>query len=1500
MLTRATTKRIPRDIPRGRIRPSSAPYTEYLPSLPWRYVSTRGNSQSRCSSASSSVLPLPLRRTLDKVSEASSRNFGTNAAVMPEPAYDEGISYYGTEPISSPRGHNGIKLNPDFVILDTPDRPAVPTAHNGVSTLVNPADILSHYFVCIQAGQLARAQLVLQQLHKTLDRDARELTICHNAFLNGLFEKAQENKEHIRAFFMWYEERMKGKYQVAPDAETVALLLKASLLVPSESIGQVYLKNYVNLATRSDIPINEVFSRPIFTPEEVKYIAKSTGVKMDQLSEEQRTILTSNIKVTRPVVLDVPELISTAVKGHGLAAIKQSLRSLIDPDYIPGLTSEPVKPIDRQKLLEEDAVQSSLDRWKKDWEQRQAAGILSADKNLNVLLYEWHTAFVPLIRQELGRVAEAEKSPDRLGNGDRCLYGPFMRLLPPETLSVITMLEIIKICNDGSVIADGVKSSKAVMSVGNIIENEVLAAEIVKQTKKSETLNEALSTPSNFRMFVRRERHRSERGQKPSYYNIRPEWPTVVKAKLGAMLISMLIHCAKVRVPPRRSTDQTGSLEGAQQDVKESIQPALLHNYQYVRGRKLGIIKLHSEIAKKLSSEPLRMSVLSRHLPMVVHPRPWTGARDGGYYYSPVTAVRTKDSREQDLYVKAAAVRGDLEQLFLGLDVLGSTSWAINEKIFNVVLKVWNSGEAVADIPPRELEIVFPPEPDPSKGPLARINWAKEMRLKVAEKRNHHSSRCDVNFKLEIARAFLKEKMYFPHNVDFRGRSYPIPPHLNHIGNDLCRGLLMFHDERKLGERGLRWLKIHLSNVYGFDKASFEERAKFTDCHIDDIRDSVKDPLKGKRWWLNAEDPWQCLAACYAVKEAMDLSDPTEYMCRLPVAQDGTCNGLQHYAALGGDGVGARQVNLEPSDRPQDVYSGVAELVKAKLEADVVEGIEMAKRLLPLITRKVVKQTVMTNVYGVTFMGAKAQIYNQLKLLKELEGREDIHKHAFYLTKKVFECVRSMFTGAHHIQDWLGKSAWRISRSMSPTQMAKYAAMESEPVRSEPRKQKAIPLAAATKDQRLFYMTSVVWTTPLGLPVVQPYRRKANQLVPTFLQNVFITDPNIIDEVNSRKQMTAFPPNYIHSLDATHMLLSAIECNKAGLTFAAVHDSFWTHPSDVDTLNRVLRDAFITLHSSDLITKLYEEFVSRYAGFKYLASFPETSKVGARIKIFRLKQSIGKRRGVNASEELMIEMERDRLLRSSDPIEQEKGRDMVTAASIAESALPEDMEAGSAGEDEERLLADITGTKNIDEFVSDEMTEPQNAPNAQPQVVMLGSEDEVPDSMSGVEFAEDGMLNALDEDEAMEAADVAGPFDENGKKKAKMAKKTNGENGTEGKGGKGSPESIVTLGSEDEDPDAVSDVALEEMLKAWDEDEALEAGEVADFFDENGKKKAKRAKKANGENGKKGKGVRGRPQSKALRPNMKVNVWMQLQFPPVPAKGDFDVARLENSKYFFS
>lgn len=64
----------------------------------------------------------------------------------------------------------------------------------------------------------------------------------------------------------------------------------------------------------------------------------------------------------------------------------------------------------------------------------------------------------------------------------------------------------------------------------------------------------------------------------------------------------------------------------------------------------------------------------------------------------------------------------------------------------------------------------------------------------------------------------------------------------------------------------------------------------------------------------------------------------------------------------------------------------------------------------------------------------------------------------------------------------------------------------------------------------------------MGLPIVQPYRKIKKRQLTTPVQSVFIADPNLQNQVNPQKQSSAFPPNFIHSLDATHMMLTALEC----------------------------------------------------------------------------------------------------------------------------------------------------------------------------------------------------------------------------------------------------------------------------------------------------------------------------------------------------------------------
>lgn len=95
------------------------------------------------------------------------------------------------------------------------------------------------------------------------------------------------------------------------------------------------------------------------------------------------------------------------------------------------------------------------------------------------------------------------------------------------------------------------------------------------------------------------------------------------------------------------------------------------------------------------------------------------------------------------------------------------------------------------------------------------------------------------------------------------------------------------------------------------------------------------------------------------------------------------------------------------------------------------------------------------------------------------------------------------------------------------------------------------------------------WVTPLGLPVSQPYRKEGSHAVKTPLQNVTLSVHDDSLPVASKKQKSAFPPNFVHSLDATHMLMTCLKMKNEGKVFASVHDSYWTHACDVTVMNEV-------------------------------------------------------------------------------------------------------------------------------------------------------------------------------------------------------------------------------------------------------------------------------------------------------------------------------------------
>ena len=73
------------------------------------------------------------------------------------------------------------------------------------------------------------------------------------------------------------------------------------------------------------------------------------------------------------------------------------------------------------------------------------------------------------------------------------------------------------------------------------------------------------------------------------------------------------------------------------------------------------------------------------------------------------------------------------------------------------------------------------------------------------------------------------------------------------------------------------------------------------------------------------------------------------------------------------------------------------------------------------------------------------------------------------------------------------------------------------------------------------------------------------------------------------------------------MMFTALECQKKNITFAAVHDSFWAHATNITVMNKTLREQFVNLHGGPVLEDLFENFTSRYPHEK----FPEIPKRGA-------------------------------------------------------------------------------------------------------------------------------------------------------------------------------------------------------------------------------------------------------------------------------------------------
>eukprot|EP00548_Thalassiothrix_antarctica_P005581 CAMPEP_0194132834 /NCGR_PEP_ID=MMETSP0152-20130528/3204_1 /TAXON_ID=1049557 /ORGANISM="Thalassiothrix antarctica, Strain L6-D1" /LENGTH=1031 /DNA_ID=CAMNT_0038828011 /DNA_START=95 /DNA_END=3190 /DNA_ORIENTATION=- len=889
---------------------------------------------------------------------------------------------------------------------------------------------------------------------------------------------------------------------------------------------------------------------------------------------------------------------------------------------------------DLQKWLECEAQQESVEKYQKTILSARERGDYSSLGIVQKQVLKWYQPLRDGIEREQLRYLSKTDMPRSMGK-----YGPYLCSLPAEKLAVILAHESLLHCltNGSSTKGYGVPLWSITSRIGEAVEAELNVQKLLQKrlkderhAKKSEYFQDDVGEQSmrysqnaddistkgekkevekwmyGAHQLQRFAEEITRNGNKNSKLRLEfvsrrarqlldseEEWDVATKIKVGAALLQVLL--------------ENTTIEGSNSDQEK----AFTHHKVYVKKKKtVGWILLHQDILQMVLKDSFdsKAAISTRLKPMIIPPNKWTGPQTGGYKLLKVDLMRTHGSKLQ----KEALFGADLSVVYDGLDVLGCTPWKINSKILEVAKECWRSKIVLGDIPSQD-KFDVPPKPtrpekiskelfkDSSSPVFKEKMIEREAYMKALTKHNRmkqknmnlFSLQCSAIFKLDQAEKFLPfNEIYFPHNMDFRGRAYPIPPHLSNVGSDLCRGMLTFAEKKPLGSRGLYWLKVHLANLAGNDKISFDNRAAFTEENMSNIRAAVENPLGENRWWMTLDDPFQGLATCHEIVQAIDSGDPEAYECSLPVHMDGSCNGLQHYAALGLDLVGGKAVNLCKSDIPQDVYSGVMEEVVRQVaeEADRILDFDESKEDLTkaerkelkrnrgaklvngLIDRGVVKRTVMTSVYGVTFIGARKQIQEKIEEKLEEQGYDvdeiehEIHSACNYLASVTMEAMGKLFSGARETMNWLTLCARLINKQNQP----------------------------------------VAWISPIGVPVIQPYRQSKPHTIVTLLQQVTLVDQSDDLPLHKQRQVSAFPPNYVHSLDSSHMLLTALEMDRRGLYFSAVHDSFWTHPCDVEEMNEALRDCFVELYQQPLLERLKETWELRYPSLE----FPELPKKG--------------------------------------------------------------------------------------------------------------------------------------------------------------------------------------------------------------------------------------------------------------------------------------------------
>jgi len=554
------------------------------------------------------------------------------------------------------------------------------------------------------------------------------------------------------------------------------------------------------------------------------------------------------------------------------------------------------------------------------------------------------------------------------------------------------------------------------------------------------------------------------------------------------------------------------------------------------------------------------------HTPLIERPIPWEGNKGGGFHSIRFKYNLVKTEIENYEFSKVP------KRTIAAVNRLQDTQWKVNQDVLEIMLAAsendlgwgglptpYNAKENLMPIPHPDVDNAFLTEEQKSDRKL----WRQQSAPHYAEQESRHSKVLALKRVLIEANRFKSyDAIYFSYFCDFRGRIYPKASNLQPQGTDFVKALIHFTEAKPIDTKESEmYFYMHGANCFGhgLDKKTLAEKAAWVNEHHLRIVASANNPYDLNGLWHEAnEDPWLFLAFCFEFRDFYNAAHGEQvFYSRLPIAFDGSCNGLQHLSAMLLDEVGGEAVNLTSQPSKQDIYDTVRVKTVALLESNVEP---LAAELLKFgITRKTCKRPVMIVPYAGTQRACRKYIIEQMEKEGAREFFGDNLQDAVTLcTSTIWEAINQTIVKGREVMNFLKDSARLLLDKQGGN--------------------------------------TITWVTPNGFEVKQKITKSSTVAVKTPLGNTIKERgyiQNLVfkhtEEPNLRKHGTAIAPNLVHSLDACH-LQETVLLMPESTSFAMIHDSFGCHAADAALLNKTLRGVFVDMYADgEFLNKLINQ-----------------------------------------------------------------------------------------------------------------------------------------------------------------------------------------------------------------------------------------------------------------------------------------------------------------------